>query len=249
MGKIRITDLARELQIKSVYILDCLPKIGVTEKKTHTSSLEDFEASRLRTWLRNLSPKQRAEIDEEIRRRREDLRISAQEATTFPRGGPAGNLGLQAPAAVLPRVQSVERPCAQVPVVPHEMHKAPPPPTSAKPVVVVSEEDWARDLASARRLIMRLLDEIEGTKGSPKEKLSKRINDLSFQRKIPRYVRALMVVIVEYRNEVEYNDYMPTEAESVTIDAVWRALTEWAVNKGFRTSSKMGGWPTHVSSK
>lgn len=134
-------------------------------------------------------------------------------------------------------------------MVPHEAHKAPPPPSSAKPVAVVSQEDWARDLASARRLIMRLVDEIEGAKGSPEEKLSKRINDLSFQRKMPRYVRALMVVIVEYRNEVEYNDYMPTEADSVTIDAVWRALTEWAVNKGFRTSSKMSGWPTHVSSK
>jgi len=85
MGKIRINDLARELQVRSVYILACLPKIGVTERKIHSSSVEDFEASRLRTWLRDLSPKQRAEIDEEIRRRQGDLRIWAQEATTLPR--------------------------------------------------------------------------------------------------------------------------------------------------------------------
>ncbi|HEU4414085.1 MAG TPA: translation initiation factor IF-2 N-terminal domain-containing protein, partial [Candidatus Angelobacter sp.] len=46
--KIRINDLARELEVKSKAILDVLDDVGVTEKKTHSSSLEEDEAVRVR---------------------------------------------------------------------------------------------------------------------------------------------------------------------------------------------------------
>ena len=46
MSKIRINDLARELEVKSKSILDVLPEVGVTEKKSHSSSLEDHEAEK-----------------------------------------------------------------------------------------------------------------------------------------------------------------------------------------------------------
>src|SRR5579862_8553277 len=46
--KIRINDLARELEVKSKAILDVLPLVGVTEKKTHSSSIEADEAVRVR---------------------------------------------------------------------------------------------------------------------------------------------------------------------------------------------------------
>src|SRR3954466_13335004 len=46
--KIRINDLARELEVKSKAILDVLLQVGVTEKKTHSSSIEDFEAEKVR---------------------------------------------------------------------------------------------------------------------------------------------------------------------------------------------------------
>ena len=52
MSKIRINDLARELEVKSKSILDVLPEIGVTEKKSHSSSLEDHEADKVRARLR-----------------------------------------------------------------------------------------------------------------------------------------------------------------------------------------------------
>src|SRR5215469_3181744 len=48
MSKIRINDLARELEVKSKAILDVLTEVGVTEKKTHSSSLEDHEAEKVR---------------------------------------------------------------------------------------------------------------------------------------------------------------------------------------------------------
>src|ERR1700757_961383 len=46
--KIRINDLARELEVKARVILDALPEVGVTEKKTHSSSIEEDEAERVR---------------------------------------------------------------------------------------------------------------------------------------------------------------------------------------------------------
>jgi translation initiation factor IF-2 len=55
MSKIRINDLARELEVKSREILDVLTTVGVTEKKTHSSSLEDHEADLVRKHLRGRS--------------------------------------------------------------------------------------------------------------------------------------------------------------------------------------------------
>ncbi len=52
MSKIRINDLARELEVKSKAILDVLPEIGVSEKKTHSSSLEKDEAEKVRARLK-----------------------------------------------------------------------------------------------------------------------------------------------------------------------------------------------------
>src|SRR5271168_4663864 len=52
MSKVRINDLARELEVKSREILDTLTAVGVTEKKTHSSSLESDEAERVRAYLK-----------------------------------------------------------------------------------------------------------------------------------------------------------------------------------------------------
>ncbi len=51
--KIRINDLARELEVKSKAILDVLLEVGVTEKKTHSSSLEEDEARKVRAHFRS----------------------------------------------------------------------------------------------------------------------------------------------------------------------------------------------------
>ncbi len=48
--KVRINDLARELEVKSKVILDLLLKVGVTEKKTHSSSIEVDEAERVKKY-------------------------------------------------------------------------------------------------------------------------------------------------------------------------------------------------------
>jgi len=54
--KVRINDLARELEVKSREVLDVLPKIGITEKKTHSSSIEEDEAERVKRYFTEQTP-------------------------------------------------------------------------------------------------------------------------------------------------------------------------------------------------
>ncbi len=54
--KIRINDLARELEVKSKAILDVLIKVGITEKKTHSSSIEEDEAERVKKYFAEHEP-------------------------------------------------------------------------------------------------------------------------------------------------------------------------------------------------
>jgi hypothetical protein len=52
MSKVRINDLARELEVKSRPILDALEAIGVSGK-THSSSIEAEQAERVRDYFNN----------------------------------------------------------------------------------------------------------------------------------------------------------------------------------------------------
>src|SRR5271154_7587308 len=51
MSKIRINELARQLEIPSHAILEMLPDLGVTEKKTHSSSVDEPVAELIRKRL------------------------------------------------------------------------------------------------------------------------------------------------------------------------------------------------------
>ena len=53
MSKVRINDLARELEVKSRQILDVLAELGIGAGKTHSSSLEEDEAEKVRAQLNN----------------------------------------------------------------------------------------------------------------------------------------------------------------------------------------------------
>jgi translation initiation factor IF-2 len=56
MSKVRINDLARELEVKSRPILDALEAIGVSGK-THSSSIEPDQAERVREYFKNPTPR------------------------------------------------------------------------------------------------------------------------------------------------------------------------------------------------
>ena len=61
MNKIRINELARELEVKAHEILDKLPELGETEKKTHSSSIDEDVAIKLRRFFGHEVPEEYAE--------------------------------------------------------------------------------------------------------------------------------------------------------------------------------------------
>jgi translation initiation factor IF-2 len=69
MKKIRINELARELEVKAHEILDRLPELGVSEKKTHSSSIDEDVAIKLRRLygfdVPDLAPEAESETAEE----------------------------------------------------------------------------------------------------------------------------------------------------------------------------------------
>ncbi|MEO8052602.1 MAG: translation initiation factor IF-2 N-terminal domain-containing protein, partial [Acidobacteriota bacterium] len=76
MSKIRINELARELEVKPSVILDLLPELGVTDKKTHSSSLEDDVVLGLRRRVAGMGAEEQA-ANHESAPRQEVTRHSA----------------------------------------------------------------------------------------------------------------------------------------------------------------------------
>jgi translation initiation factor IF-2 len=75
MTQIRINELARELEIKAKRILDYLPELGVTDKKSHSSSIEEAIAEKVRAFFR---AEQAAEA--EAVRKESEARAAAERA-------------------------------------------------------------------------------------------------------------------------------------------------------------------------
>src|SRR5208283_1403383 len=151
MSKIRINDLARELEVKSKEILDVLTTVGVTEKKTHSSSLEDHEAELVRRHLRGRSdatsgsarPSSRAAHGEEEIKTKIDL-------SQISRPGDVLRAITQQKGAV---EQPAARPTARAPVAPPvqakaEVRAAPPKTATNKPAT-----DAPASASSAPRVV------------------------------------------------------------------------------------------------
>src|SRR5690242_9395765 len=101
MKKIRINELARELEVKAHELLEKLPELGVTEKKTHSSSIDDDVAEKLR-------------------------RIFKGGADAGERPAPADSNGAQAVALEEPGTEPTEEPEAEAPALAaaRETHEA-----------------------------------------------------------------------------------------------------------------------------
>ncbi|MCC6857893.1 MAG: translation initiation factor IF-2 [Bryobacterales bacterium] len=67
MKKIRINELARELEVKAHLILEALLELGVTEKKTHSSSVDDDIADKLRRHFgHEVAPREEEATEREV---------------------------------------------------------------------------------------------------------------------------------------------------------------------------------------
>src|ERR1700686_4917182 len=104
MKKIRINELARELEVKAHEILDRLPELGVTEKKTHSSSIDEDVAIKLRRYYGQEVPQEEAETAGPAAAgpAREGVKADAP-----PAGAPPAPEGT-APAPALPEEKEAE---------------------------------------------------------------------------------------------------------------------------------------------
>ncbi|MGC2271818.1 MAG: translation initiation factor IF-2 N-terminal domain-containing protein, partial [Candidatus Sulfotelmatobacter sp.] len=159
MSKVRINDLARELEVKSKAILDTLPLVGVTEKKTHSSSLEEHEAEKVRAYLRSSaegsstagkSSSRAGRGEEEIKtkidlshisRPGDVLKAITQRKESVSPAAPRPAAATHAPAERSAPAAGVNRPSAAPSAIkpaattPASSVAAQPPPVAARPVV------------------------------------------------------------------------------------------------------------------
>jgi translation initiation factor IF-2 len=131
-NQIRINELARELEVKAKAIIDFLPEAGVTEKKTHSSSIEVAAAEKVRKHFRDA-----AEAEAAAEEKAAAEKTAKEAAAKAARMKPAAVAGPPAPHVVAaphaPAVSESAPPAAPAPVA-VAVKPAAPAVVAAKPV-------------------------------------------------------------------------------------------------------------------
>ena len=84
-NQIRINELARELEIKAKVLIDYLPEIGVTDKKTHSSSLDLNHAELVRKHFQGLAAAEAAaEAEKEAKAKAAKVKPAARTTASAP---------------------------------------------------------------------------------------------------------------------------------------------------------------------
>ena len=130
-NQVRINELARELEVKAKAIIDLLPGFGVTEKKTHSSSIPADVAVKVRAAIQGQA---QAEADAEAKTKaeKEAKEAAAKAALRKPAAPPA-----PVPVAPKPAPPAAAAPAAAPakPAPPPAPTVVPPPPKPAAPSV------------------------------------------------------------------------------------------------------------------
>ena len=150
MKKIRINELARELEVKAHEILERLPELGVTEKKTHSSSIDEDVAVLLRRSFGRPEPDGRAEAEERAPEAAEGAGQPGREAAAEERkpeqaqeAGDRRDAAAAPPAAEEPEVEHRAPVRPALPIRPPLAHAIPPapagPPAPPAPAALQAE--------------------------------------------------------------------------------------------------------------
>jgi translation initiation factor IF-2 len=135
MSRIRINELARELEVKTGRILELLPQIGINEKKTHSSSITQEDADRIRALLGIEAPPPAAE----------PVAVTAPEKPETPAAVEVGEphkeeaapvAAAVSPPAAVPTVEVPEDGTGRAPAPPSAQPAAPPTPPPTAPAKV-----------------------------------------------------------------------------------------------------------------
>src|SRR5712692_5367457 len=142
--QIRINELARELEVKAKAIIDYLPEAGVTEKKTHSSSIELDAAEKVRKHFHEVADAEAAaeraaaaaeKAAKEAAIKAARARSAAPPAAKPSAAAPAAGPGIAAPGKPVPAGTPAAAKPAVVPPAgkPAPATGHPPVPAAAKP--------------------------------------------------------------------------------------------------------------------
>src|SRR5580692_7618758 len=117
INQIRINELARDLEVKAKAIIDYLPEAGVTEKKTHSSSIDVAAAEKVRRHFQDLAA---AEAAAAAKADADKIAKAAAEkaARLRPAAPPPPPIPAPAPVAAAPIAPAAPPPVASKPAVP-----------------------------------------------------------------------------------------------------------------------------------
>ncbi|OFV86033.1 MAG: translation initiation factor IF-2, partial [Acidobacteria bacterium RIFCSPHIGHO2_02_FULL_67_57] len=140
MGQVRINELARELEVKSKRVLDLLPELGVADKKSHSSSIEDDVAEKVRAYFKAAEQAEqeaerqaaaaKAAAAREAAERAAAQRAAEQAAAAAAREAEAAAAAPAPPSGARPGLAPAARPAAGVP---GELRRVPARPVAAAP--------------------------------------------------------------------------------------------------------------------
>jgi translation initiation factor IF-2 len=138
-NQVRINELARELEIKAKVLIEYLPEIGVTEKKTHSSSIDNSHAELVRKHFLGLAAQEAAAEAEKTKAAAAKSKPSRPAAATQPAAQRAASVvtpttpAARPPAAVPPAGAPAGPAASAAPVTAHPATKPVAP--AAKPGV------------------------------------------------------------------------------------------------------------------
>src|ERR1700722_4621814 len=123
-NQVRINELARELEIKAKVLIEYLPEVGVTEKKTHSSSIDNSHAELVRKHFLGLAAQEAAAEAEKTKAAAAKSKPSRPAAAATQ---PAAARTSPAAPAAAPSAPTAVRPAAAAPTP----ASAPPAPAGA----------------------------------------------------------------------------------------------------------------------
>src|SRR6266566_2121639 len=113
-NQVRINELARELEVKAKAIIDLLPGYGVTEKKTHSSSIPADVAEKVRKKIQGAAEAE-AQAEAAAKEEKEAKEAAAKAARMKPATPPQASV---APAAVKPSTPAIPAAPVAKPIAP-----------------------------------------------------------------------------------------------------------------------------------
>src|SRR5579862_8386546 len=119
-NQIRINELARELEVKAKFIIEYLPEAGVTEKKTHSSSIDVSAAEKVRRHFQEqaaaeIAAAAQADADKAAK---EAAAKAARLKPAAPPAPPPAPVSAPVPVSAAPQTVAAIPPAAPRPAVP-----------------------------------------------------------------------------------------------------------------------------------